>query len=283
MDTSRKKYDFVYNFIAAGKNITEVINVKNKMNQLFKDKLFLVMMVLGLLTIVAAAGAVKIRKGDNINEQNPYLEVPQTQGILAENIPQNKTGNGGSTENAETKAQAAGSSDASYSSDDKSDSADKGENSAKAAGAGDGAAQAVTLNFGGQRTLQWPVKGNVVLDYSMETTVYFPTLDQYKCNPALIIQGDISDPVSAPADARVLESGSNEEIGNYVVLDLGNEYTAVCGQLKDIQVAENEYVTKGTLLGYVSEPTKYYSIEGNNVYFELMHEGQPVDALDYLE
>ena len=50
-----------------------------------------------------------------------------------------------------------------------------------------------------------------------------------------------------------------------------------------IQVAENEYVTKGTLLGYVSEPTKYYSIEGNNVYFELMHEGQPVDALDYLE
>ena len=243
--------------------------MKNKMNQLFKDKLFLVMMVLGLLTIVAAAGAVKIRKGDNINEQNPYLEVPQTQGILAENIPQNKTGNGGSTENAETKAQAAGSSDASYSSDDKSDSADKGENSAKAAGAGDGAAQAVTLNFGGQRTLQWPVKGNVVLDYSMETTVYFPTLDQYKCNPALIIQGDISDPVSAPADARVLESGSNEEIGNYVVLDLGNEYTAVCGQLKDIQVAENEYVTKGTLLGYVSEPTKYYSIEGNNVYFEL--------------
>ena len=45
-------------------------------------------------------------------------------------------------------------------------------------------------------------------------------------------QGDISDPVSAPADARVLESGSNEEIGNYVVLDLGNEYTAVCSQLK---------------------------------------------------
>ena len=29
--------------------------MKNKMNQLFKDKLFLVMMVLGLLTIVAAA------------------------------------------------------------------------------------------------------------------------------------------------------------------------------------------------------------------------------------
>ena len=40
---------------------------------------------------------------------------------------------------------------------------------------------------------------------------------------------------------------------------------------------------KDTILGYVAEPTKYYSIEGNNVYFELMHDGEPVDALDYLE
>lgn len=255
--------------------------MKNKMNQLFKDKLFLVMMVLGLLTIVAAAGAVKIRKGDNINEKNPYLEVPQTQGILAENVPQNKAGEGEKTDNAETRAQMAGSSDATYSPADKSNSADQGE-AAKAAGA-DSSVGAVTLNFNGQRDLQWPLRGNVVLDYSMDTTVYFPTLDQYKCNPALIIQGDISAPVSAPANARVLEAGSNEEIGNYVVLDLGNEYTAVCGQLKDVRVAENEYVQKGTLLGYISEPTKYYSIEGSNVYFELMHEGQPVDALDYLE
>ena len=49
MDTSRKKYDFVYNFTAAGKNITEVINVKERGNQLFKDKFVLVMLVLGLL------------------------------------------------------------------------------------------------------------------------------------------------------------------------------------------------------------------------------------------
>ena len=55
MDTSRKKYDFVYNFTAAGKNITEVINVKERGNQLFKDKFVLVMLVLGLLTIVAAS------------------------------------------------------------------------------------------------------------------------------------------------------------------------------------------------------------------------------------
>ena len=98
-----------------------------------------------------------------------------------------------------------------------------------------------------------------------------------------MIQSDVSTPVVAPADARILEIGHNEEIGNYLRLDLGNEYTVVCGQLKEIPVVENEYLHKGELIGYVAEPTKYYSVEGVNVYFELQHSGKPIDSLDYFE
>ena len=73
----------MYNFIAAGKNITEVINVKERGNQLFKDKFVLVMLVLGLLTIVAAAGAVRIQKGrENIGE-SPYLEIEDPDHVIA--------------------------------------------------------------------------------------------------------------------------------------------------------------------------------------------------------
>lgn len=262
--------------------------MKEKMNQLFKDKLILVMLVLGLLTIVAAAGAVKIRKGDNQNGQNPYLEVPEQGGILAENSPQNKSGNSAEEKNPETNVQKAGSSDASYSKEDKlasskTQSGNKTQNSVEEAGVGNDAATAMKLDFSDTSKMAWPVMGNIILDYSMDSTIYFPTLDQYKCNPAIIIQCEVSNPVDAPANAKVLAVSSNEEIGNYVVLDLGNEYTAICGQLKDIQVAKDEYVSKGNLLGYVSEPTKYYSIEGNNVYFELKYQNQPIDALDYLE
>lgn len=258
--------------------------MKNRVNQLLKDKLLLVMMVLGLLTIVAAAGTVRIRKGDAGNGQNPYLEAPETQGIVAENVPQNRTEEAGAKETEEEKVQIrpAGSSDAEYSSQNKTDSSQTKE-AGSSRGKAQSTSQSIPLTFNGADPLGWPIRGNVILDYSMETTTYFPTLDQYKCNPALIIQGEVSDPVSAPADARVAKIGSNEEIGNYVVLELGNEYAAVCGQLKDIQVAENQYVTRETLLGYVAEPTKYYSVEGDNVYFELQHEGKPVDALDYLE
>ena len=73
----------MYNFTAAGKNITEVINVKERGNQLFKDKFVLVMLVLGLLTIVAAAGAVRIQKGrENIGE-SPYLEIEDPDHVIA--------------------------------------------------------------------------------------------------------------------------------------------------------------------------------------------------------
>jgi septal ring factor EnvC (AmiA/AmiB activator) len=68
-----------------------------------------------------------------------------------------------------------------------------------------------------------------------------------------------------------------------VVLDFGNDYVATCGQLKEIQVVENEYMEQGQIIGYVAEPTKYYSIEGSNIYFELKRQDKVVDPLDYLQ
>ncbi len=53
---------------------------------------------------------------------------------------------------------------------------------------------------------------------------------------------------------------------------LGNEYTATCGQLKEITAVPGEYLEAGQILGYVAEPTKYYSVEGVNVFFELKHQ-----------
>ena len=151
------------------------------------------------------------------------------------------------------------------------------------AGAGKQAAKALVLNFSDTSVLTWPVRGNVILDYSMDQTIYFPTLDQFKCNPGIVIQAEVSDPVAAPANAKVLEVGSNEEIGNFVVLDLGNEYTATCGQLKEITAVPGEYLEAGQILGYVAEPTKYYSVEGPNLYFAVKEDGNPVDPFEYLE
>ena len=283
--------------------------MKERGNQLFKDKFVLVMLVLGLLTIVAAAGAVRIQKGrENIGE-SPYLEIEDPDHVIAgdsnagaesggDTLAGELAASGDEAGNGESAGDGTavgladnenGTGSGSFSDGisvdtglaDASDGTLTGANSMAEAGAA--VSESLVLDFTDTDKLSWPVSGNIVLGYSMDTTTFFPTLDQYKVNPANVIQSEVSTPVSAPADARVVSVGTNEEIGNYVDLDLGNGYTAVCGQLKEIPVVENEYVRQGDLLGYVAEPTKYYALEGTNVFFEFLKDGVPVDALDFLE
>ena len=252
--------------------------MKEKVNQMLKDKLFLVMLVLGLLTIVAAAGVFTIQRG-NGKETNPYLEVPGPDAIAQEETTEEIQVAGASSAAPveETKEEAVASAET------KTPANNAGDDLAAEAGAGKEAAKPLVLNFTDTSKMTWPVRGNVLLDYSMDQTIYFPTLDQYKCNPGLVIQSDVSTPVTAPANAKVVAVGSNEEIGNYVTLDLGNDYTAICGQLKEVCAVEGEYLEAGQVLGYVAEPTKYYSVEGSNVYFKLMHDGKAVDPVGYFQ
>ena len=61
--------------------------MKDKVNQMFKDKLFLVMMVIGLLTAVAAVGVLTVSNTDE-NGQSPYLEVPGGEIIAQDGVPE---------------------------------------------------------------------------------------------------------------------------------------------------------------------------------------------------
>lgn len=260
--------------------------MKNKANQLFRDKFVLVMLVLGLIAIVAAVGTVTVRKGNSNMEESPYLEIKEPDGlIVGENEVSNVAGDSNAASmNQETEAaEPAGAKAEKHVADERADMLAENEAEHTSVLEAGTAGDSLALNFTEMDRLMWPVYGNVVLGYSMDATTYFPTLEQYKCNPANVIQGDVSTPVAAPANAKIMEIGVNEEIGHYVRMDLGNEYTAVCGQLKEIPVVEGEYLSKGDIIGYIAEPTKYYSVEGINLYFELQHAGKPVDALDYLE
>ena len=49
------------------------------------------------------------------------------------------------------------------------------------------------------------------------------------------------------------------------------------------EVSQGDIVESGAVLGYVSEPTKYYTKEGSNLYFEMTKDETPVDPILYLE
>lgn len=140
-----------------------------------------------------------------------------------------------------------------------------------------------TLHFTPQDGLRWPLEGNVLLDYSMDHTIYFPTLEQYQYNPALVIAGDVNSKVYLVAKGTIVDISTNEETGCTVTEDLGDGYTAIYGQLKELNFEEGDTVERGQVIGYVSEPTKYYSVEGTNLYFAMEKDGEPIDPLEYFE
>lgn len=134
-----------------------------------------------------------------------------------------------------------------------------------------------TLHFAESDGLTRPVSGEVLIPFSMNKSVYFSTLDQYKYNSAMMISAAEGTEVSACAEGKVVEIFQNEEIGNAVTMELGDGYRITYGQLKDINVALNSYVEQGTIIASVATPTKYYSVEGSNLYLKLTADGTPVN------
>ena len=140
-----------------------------------------------------------------------------------------------------------------------------------------------TLHFQPERGLVWPLQGPTLLDYSMDGTVYFPTLQQYQYHPAMVIGGDVNDKVYIVAKGKIISIETNEETGCTVTQDLGDGYTAVYGQLKELNFKVGDMVESGQVIGYVSEPTKYYAVEGPCVYFQMLKDGVPMDPEELLE
>ena len=154
------------------------------------------------------------------------------------------------------------------------------ENTATDAAAG--AVEAPVLNFSEETQMEWPVNGNILLDYNMDQTVYFPTLDQYKLSPAIAVQAAEGAPVLASVPGTVYSIEENAQTGTTVTMEIGSGYQAVYGQLKDLAVEEGATVDIGTVIGYIAAPTKYYSEEGSNLYFAMKKDGEPVDPIAYL-
>lgn len=141
-----------------------------------------------------------------------------------------------------------------------------------------------TLSFSPEMDkLLWPVAGNVILDYSMDKSVYFSTLDQYKYNPAVIIQGSPDASVMCAAQGKVTKIETLEETGTTVTMDIGDGYELIYGQLKELTVKEGDYLKAGETLGYISDPTKYFAKEGCNLYFEVRKDGESVDPMTLLQ
>ncbi|MGB8455444.1 MAG: peptidoglycan DD-metalloendopeptidase family protein [Anaerocolumna sp.] len=139
-----------------------------------------------------------------------------------------------------------------------------------------------TLYFDAEDGLLWPVTGNILMDYSVDRVVYYETLEQFRVNPAVIIDAEIGTKVVSAAKGVITSITKEDETGTTVTASLGNGYSAVYGQLDNIKVKVGDMVEEGQKLGIVSRPTKYYTVEGSNLYFQVLKDDETVNPMLYL-
>jgi murein DD-endopeptidase MepM/ murein hydrolase activator NlpD len=139
------------------------------------------------------------------------------------------------------------------------------------------------LNFNSEETISWPVSGTVILPYSMDTTVYFKTLDQYQCNPGMLISAGVGTTVQSAYLGQVTEVTSDNTYGNMVTMYLGNDYSVVYGQLDAVYVKEGDFVKAGASIGTIGNPTDSFSQEGSHLFFQMYDGDEPIDPVLFME
>ena len=138
------------------------------------------------------------------------------------------------------------------------------------------------LSFSMDESLLWPVEGNVLMDYSMDHTTYFATLQQYKVNPAIILGAAVGTEVKAATDGIITGiEENNPQTGYTMTMALGDGFSAVYGQLdKDsVSLKVGDSVAEGDVIGKVAAPSKYYTVEGSNLYFQILEDDESVNPM----
>jgi len=139
------------------------------------------------------------------------------------------------------------------------------------------------IPFDEAKSLSWPVDGEVILDYSMDSTTYYKTLDQYKVNPGVLIGANVNAEVLAAYGGTVEDVFTDPQLGTVVVINMGNNFKAYYGQIKDAAIAIGDTVEKNQIIATVAQPTKYFIEEGSHINFKLTMDEQPVDPVGYFE
>lgn len=138
--------------------------------------------------------------------------------------------------------------------------------------------------FDDSKEMSWPVEGQIIMDYSVDTAVYDKTLDQYRTNDSLSISAPADAEVEAAADG-IVESVSNDKVnGNRVVLSHGNGWKTTYSQLRDdVNVTEGEVVCEGEAIGRVGTPSAYSEALGTHLTFTVSRDDNNIDPKTVLK
>jgi len=95
---------------------------------------------------------------------------------------------------------------------------------------------------------------------------------------------NIGIPVLASRSGRVIAAKQNHGMGNYVIIQHPGNIATVYGHLSKIEVANNQFVRQGQVVGLVGKTgnANFCDIQPH-LHFEVRKNNIPQDPMEYLE
>ena len=260
-----------------GDNTNEVIRVNDKVKAFFKEKGFYISLLVGVIAILAV-GIISANVLTDKNENAPKIAENEPEASLVEEtqpditVADNESIDTTQVQN-EVKEEVASVEEA------KEAEVVTTEEEPAIAPVISQSERISNLTFDEEKGLLWPIKGDTILPFSMDKSIYFKTLAQYKCNPAMVISGTENMDVLCAYNGVVTSIEEDEETGTTLTMSIGDGYQLVYGNLKDVSWEVGDYVSEESYLGALDAPTKYYVEEGTNLYFQVIQDDDYVDPL----
>ena len=129
----------------------------------------------------------------------------------------------------------------------------------------------------------WPVKGEVIGDFSLEVVAYDQTMGDWRTHQGLDLASELGTQVLAVTDGTVSAVYHDALMGQTVVIDheegVQSRYANLAGTPT---VAVGDTVTTGAVIGAVGRTAIAESAKADHLHFEMTHEGKVVDPETFL-
>lgn len=129
----------------------------------------------------------------------------------------------------------------------------------------------------------WPVKGEVLRAYSVETLAYDKTMGDWRVHDGIDIAAAAGTQVMAPAGGTVADLYTDDLMGTTVVISHAGGVMSTCANLAAVPSVEiGDAVCTGDVIGSVGQTAIGESAEASHLHLSMTKDGVSVDPLDYL-
>lgn len=129
----------------------------------------------------------------------------------------------------------------------------------------------------------WPVNGELIREYAIETLAYDPTMGDWRAHDGIDIACAVGTQIKAPAGGTVTDLYTDDMMGMTVTILHADGVMSTCSNLAGVPTVEiGDTVRTGDIIGSVGKSAIAESEQASHLHLSMSKNGVSVDPLDYL-